>query len=442
MKKLIFLLLVLFEVILLHAQPDEFTWSARSDTNYISPAKDQCEQGPCGIFAAVAAVEALSHIYYNKPFSAIYPYNELDLAEAEIYSACGGYGRFIAAPGIENSLKYIDTTGIINETCFAFPDSCFRNDCENICQNPFYEVNIPGYEQLYPNSNQELKRKIINYGPIAVSMSKIGGVLHEGGGTTDHSVLLIGWSSLGWHIKDSWPGDAYISFKNFNIFDPYYNAKFWRVKYEHNEEVITCTGSGCSSVFSSRSYTDNDGDGFYYWGIDPKPAGCPGPCKMDFNDADYYIYLNNTSGCSTSAYQWSIPAGWTLYEQTGNYIRINTNETPSAMLTVSATTCCNTNHLIKTQYFGESYSCGGYLMVYPNPATSEFNIEFDDTFDLKTVDKTTTLEIYDPDYSRKYYAEKFEKRIKIKTDGWKRGHYYIIFSYKGQRHYERIAIEN
>ena len=156
-------------------------------------------------------------------------------------------------------------------------------------------------------------------------------------------------------------------------------------------------------------------------------------------NSSYYIYLNNTSGCPTTNYQWSIPAQWTKYEQSGNYIRINTNNTPGGVVTVTATTCCSTSHLIKTQYFGESYNCG-YFMAYPNPATSEINIEFDETFDLKTVDETTTLEIYDSGFTKKYKAEKIEKQIEIKTSGWKEGLYYIIFNYKGQKYYEKITV--
>lgn len=283
MKKIYLFLFVFFNLSIATAQPAAFTWTNSSGTNYISPAKDQCEMGPCSIFATVAAVEAMSHIYYNKPFS-VAP-NILNLAEAEIYSGCGGYGRFDAAPGIESSLMYIDTAGIIDEACFEFPDSCFRTDCGNICGNPDYVVNIPGYEQIYPGSNQDLKRAIIDYGPIAVTMQNVGGALHTGGGTTTHSVVIIGWSSSAWHIKDSWPGDAYIAYKNIDVFNASYQSIFFRVKYKNSGNYIICSGSGCS-LFSSRRCVDSDGDGFYYWGIGDKPTGCPGPCKMDFNDAD------------------------------------------------------------------------------------------------------------------------------------------------------------
>ena len=440
-----------------------------------------------------------------------------------------------------------------------------------MCSTPDLEVNIPGYERLYLNNAQELKRAIIDYGPIATYLDHSGYELHGSAGDEAHSVLIIGWNGSQWHIKDSWPGDEEITYTGIDVFDLGYSAMFYRVKYEDGGSAISCTGSGCSSVFSERSCTDNDGDGFYNWGIGPKPAGCPGPCGMDFNDADsttifldnnynlvstpsvsgselvctsggtfvlnnlspgfsatwslshptlfnsptsgsgtsatiyprsqysgdecsitftisdgcgsaqytknfyingpadseididvvpsnaptpirvsgiwllcpnstYYIYCENFSDCSTSNYQWTIPSGWTKYEQTSNYIRINTNSTPYGTVDVEATTCCGTDHLVITQNFSEGGACS-YFSVYPNPATSEFNIEFEETFDLKTVDETTSLEIYDSGFSKKYKAQKIEKQIKIQTTGWKRGIYYIVLNYKGQKYYEKVTVE-
>jgi hypothetical protein len=73
MKKLFFLLFCIQSIILC-AQPSYFTWKKldsgdNKGFNYISPAKNQREQGPCMIFSAVAAVEAMSQIYYHKPLS-------------------------------------------------------------------------------------------------------------------------------------------------------------------------------------------------------------------------------------------------------------------------------------------------------------------------------------------------------------------------------------
>ena len=215
--------------------------------------------------------------------------------------------------------------------------------------------------------------------------------------------------------------------------------------YTGSEGTITFTISdGCSSLQYSKTFTINMPEPEEI-SINVVPSYAPDPIYFSevwllCPNSSYYIYLNNSSGCSTTNYQWSIPTQWTKYEQSGNYIRINTNNTPGGVVTVTATTCCNTSHLIKTQYFGESYNCG-YFMTYPNPATTELTVEFDDKFDIETVDETTTLEIYDLDFSKKYKAEKIEKKMKVRTAGWKEGFYYVILNYRGQKYYEKIKVE-
>lgn len=472
--------------------------------------------------------------------------------------------------------------GIINESCFPYPSyEPYYRDCSSKCSNPQLTINIPGYQQLTIISNQALKQAIIDYGPIVTTMAYVGEDLHPGSGEDiGHSVLIIGWNEDNkWHIKDSWPGSPSIQFKTINVFASEFQAKFYRVKFDDNGNTISCSGSGCSSVFSSRTATDNDGDGFGYWGLGDQPSTWTGPCKMDCDDFDdtkiffdtnydevdaptisgkdlictngsaaentftlnklpdgfdvswnvsnptyfnnlppvterddtiatiypkseysgdictitftisddcgsvsyskdfvingpadsemninvmasnaptpmrvsgvwllcpnstYYIYCNNTSDCSLSNYQWTIPSGWTKYSQTSNYIRVNTNSTPFGTIKVNATTCCNTNHLVVTQNCSQGGACS-YYSAYPNPATTELTIAFEDEFDMKAVDATTTLEIYNIGFSKKYKAEKIEKKMKIKTANWKEGFYYIILNHKGQKYYEKIKVGN
>lgn len=196
----------LFVVVNSFSQPSSFSWYNRDTVrlNYISPAKDQGEQGPCRTFAAVAAVEAMSHIYYHKPFGHSSG-DGIDLSEAEIYSGCSGFGASLGSASIEEALYYMDTTGIINESCFVYPIASpfFRIDCNNICSTPSYEVNIPGSEQLNLSTAQALKRAIIDYGPIPTFLAHSGYELHESAGDENHAVLIIGWNGSQWHIKDN-----------------------------------------------------------------------------------------------------------------------------------------------------------------------------------------------------------------------------------------------
>ena len=68
--KTTFTILLSLIMMVAFSQPISFSWHnpSVSSQNYISSAKNQGEQSTCKIFAAVAAVEAMSHIYYNKPF--------------------------------------------------------------------------------------------------------------------------------------------------------------------------------------------------------------------------------------------------------------------------------------------------------------------------------------------------------------------------------------
>ncbi len=294
-QKLLLVLLLLITIIKGYSQilkpsfADYFSWKDRFGSeaeydNYISSAKDQGEQGPCFVFSSVAAIEALSQIYYNKILTS----NELNLSESEVYSDCAGYGCTSGVPNNENTFNYVQYSGIVNEDCYSYPDSSpyCRTDCnQTMCPNPDYIVYIPGYQQLYLNTIQQLKRAIIDYGPIVATLDKCGTELHGSAIDNMHSFLIIGWNADGeWEIKDSWPGEEGFYEVDINVFAPEYKAIFYRVKYESGGNTISCIGSGCNSIFSSRSYTDEDEDGFYYWGIGDKPSGCPGPCEMDFNE--------------------------------------------------------------------------------------------------------------------------------------------------------------
>ncbi|HOM41526.1 MAG TPA: C1 family peptidase [Bacteroidales bacterium] len=315
MKRVFMILIILMGGIFLFAQPADFRWDKRhqdrykpdSLTNYISDAKNQKEQGPCGAFAAVAAVEAIAQIYFNKTGPM------LDLSESNIYSGidtsmnCKGVG--CGAVGVISSLFFIKNNGIVDENCFRYPDqplpphkgdSTYRycyEDCQIMCDNPDYRVFIPYYDDTANiNNNTELKQAIMDYGPIIVEFANglIGCRLHpdDPNCNNPHSLLFIGWETksgnLWWRFKDSWPNKESIKSDTLNIFN--YRPTFIRVYPVYNGDTIRCQGSYCT-LFNSRKCEDKDKDGFYNWGFDtqPKPSGCPGPDKMDFNDRDSSI---------------------------------------------------------------------------------------------------------------------------------------------------------
>lgn len=283
MKKVITLLSFYFLCSSLFAQPTSFSWRDRHGYDYITDEQDQKIQGPCMVFASVAAVEAMTLIYYNRPWAII------DLSESNIYNSDCGAG---CDADVYASLLLIRDNGIVDESTFSFPVTspyCV-SDCGNIYTQNVYLVNIPHFTELTGiNNNTDLKKAIMDYGPVimnsdVVSGTKIGSVLHST--DVNHTVLVVGWRSspqFQWLIKDSWPGDPSIDYKTVDFFN--FNPTFYRVWTRYGTSEIDW------SSYSSIYVVDSDEDGFYNWGLetDPKPEVCPGPDLMDFDDNDSTI---------------------------------------------------------------------------------------------------------------------------------------------------------
>lgn len=78
-------------------------------------------------------------------------------------------------------------------------------------------------------------------------------------------------------------------------------------------------------------------------------------------------------------------------------------------------------------------------MVYPNPASTEVNIEFTDEVDLS--DKNTSIEIYDANYNKELTVMELQKNLKINTGGLNNGFHFILLKYKGQKYTQKIKLE-
>jgi|GEM_PF-554272 hypothetical protein len=299
----------------LYSQPDAFTWFNKhyGRINPISDPKDQRDQGPCSVFASVAAVEAISAIYFNKNASNLF------LSESSIYNrgidlSCIG----IACNGgsdVQTALNFIKNTGVIDNDSYPYPltGNICRSDCQNIFNNYKTLIKIPKWDTLVLTNSNKLKKAIMDYGPIIVTMSTntsnqfIGCALHPGNDCSfNHTVLIIGWREdpeLQWHIKDSWPGSPsmnYVSTNNVDIFN--YQPIFYRVRPVYNSMEISCQGDYCNDVFGSRYFEDFDKDGFYNWGMGPKPANCPGINKMDVDDGRKSIIFRDGYNIMTGPY--------------------------------------------------------------------------------------------------------------------------------------------
>ena len=272
--------------------PASFEWP-------VTAVKDQKEQGPCNIFASAALVESWFKILYQQ---------DISLSETHLYSPCGGVDAYPNS-NIFYALNFLKNTGVVERTCIPYDKG---NNCttpqlssieyygvkfgnsntvpvipngtvpsnllyNNDCGTPYCDCivgNFPSYRYRVGDFQSvgiaamsvadDLKRAVMNLGPIAIRMNVTNSnypELHTG---TNHAYLLYGWQSDGkWLLKDSWPNNPNI--KNataFNIVD------FFRNGGEGDAYVIKNNGSNPAVYKQSYDQGSNS------WNTYSLTSGC------------------------------------------------------------------------------------------------------------------------------------------------------------------------
>ncbi len=268
--------------------PTFFDWRNVHGENYLTPVRSQGGCGSCWAFAAVAAVEGNALAYLNKPNL------DLDLSEQDILScsnagSCGGGSSSTA-------LDYIKNDGVSLESCFNYQakdedDGVYCSDKCSDWQNDAWSVNNVYY--VSSPTEDEIKSAILNYGSLSVSFKVYSDFYSYDSGvyepTTDshsgwHAVSMVGFGTENgkdyWLCKNSWGTgfgiDGYFKIKRGTCYIDNY------IRYVDYPEPPVSMQVSC---------TDNDGDGYYYWGIGPKPSYCPSsPDISDCDDSDPNVY--------------------------------------------------------------------------------------------------------------------------------------------------------
>jgi uncharacterized repeat protein (TIGR01451 family) len=331
-----------------------FDWRNRHGANWITPVKNQTGisnsyLGTCWAFCSIAPTEALVNLYFNQ-------HVDVDLAEQEIVSCSNGwYSNYLGGdPSIAQ--EYIMETGAIDETHFPYSRrgcqlGCYPNcsecfvDARIQCCDPGFIVNcgyrvlppwerikIDGHEKWWdfdsakvPPPDIEVKRNLIEYGPLPVSdgghCRTLVGFETESDGTT----IWILKESLGsdwggyngnWDARD---GYLYVSGSIGPIHENLFRWSY-RLLTPIRSEIVPRT----------ISCTDNDGDGYYNWGISKNiPPSCPDgiPLHKDCDDSNPELalldpdsYECKSKPVASNAWFDSGTASWFFFTNgTGNF---------------------------------------------------------------------------------------------------------------------------
>jgi PKD repeat protein len=268
---------------------DKWDWRLRHGKNWISPVKNQGGCGSCWAFAATGATEAQTNLFFNQVLN-------LNLSEQDILS-CTGIGNDCGGGYPGSALTYIATTGIVNEE--AFPYTATDQPCSNKSSNPTQLIKIAGKVDFpsasWPMEEDALKKMIIKYGPLS------GGIYDW-----SHAIVLVGWQVVkagdyfytrNLNLSTGWitvPVGSPLIGTTVWIFKNSWGGSWGDAGYVYVQTAMSNVGwthALLNPVQSLKqtytvSYADGDGDGYYWWGLGPKPAACPGPSTPDGDDSN------------------------------------------------------------------------------------------------------------------------------------------------------------
>ena len=257
-----------------------FSWRNRHGTDWITGAKDQLYGAYCVTFAVVGMAESLVNLYYNRHL-------DLDLSEQDIISYSNGTLNLIRSS--EFVADYIVENGVIDEATLEYGATVppIRPlGLEKIYASSALHSNL-GFGMSY--SLDTLRSSLLKKGPFSLSID----------GSPGHEVLLVGYdqltfnNSFGLDEDDPRLGRTYLIVKN-SWGQTWGETGFANVLFNNPIYLTDCCSMSVPIIRRNHSDSDVacedlDGDGYFNWGIGPRPSHCPSWAadEPDGDDSDY-----------------------------------------------------------------------------------------------------------------------------------------------------------
>lgn len=287
--------------------PDNFDWrNWQGKEGWVTSVKNQYETGYCTPFAAVGCLEAMVNLYYNSILN-------LDLSEmeiaccADIFPHADTCSTGFSTPTV---LQYIRDYGVCDEVSYPFSQTHTPQCLSNII------TPVELVQADYQSCTGDMRGNLIRKGPLVASLSS--GIFAGPHGTDSHAMLLVGYGTLHendsfWRMYDLY-NNVYFSYDTLSYpalapDDPRIGATYWKFKNSWGPSSVHNNAGGYIYVLDTHNYLsdcyavttpistinyneddivieDLDGDGYYNWGIGPKPSRCPVWVPNDRDDDD------------------------------------------------------------------------------------------------------------------------------------------------------------
>lgn len=291
-------------------------------------------QAECWAFTAQFTTEALINLYFNRQIND-------ELSVQDIIS-CSHAGTWDSGGSVKKALKYIAEEGIVGEDCFQFyPRQTIPCESPYKCKNPNEIVSISDRSEYF-GGEDTIKMNLITKGALACRMKKWGHDMSMVG----FGVVKAGAPILYGNFDEGNEHELFVDANSPDIGKPYYIFKQSYAQYGYDRSpfcnVIIDANSHNTIMIGNETHTlytyidafsievpissllydglgiaclDVDGDGYYNWGIGPKPATCPNcPDEEDCDDSSPLV------GPYNEKYECMVLCNNYVYSSTPEYI--------------------------------------------------------------------------------------------------------------------------